>query len=128
MSPASGDQGHQVNLLFDHSTRDIEIHSPYTHDSLVLNLKRHAPVRVRVPSWLSRADIEVHGARALPQLVNGYLYIEEPSVGTITVRFPLTPRSIERRYRGKPLRVRLAGDEVRQMDSFAGATFFDPIA
>ena len=121
-------QGHQVNLLFDHNTENIEVRSPYTNDALVLTLKRVAPVRIRVPSWLSRADIEVAGGRALPQLVNGYLYIEKPLTRTITVRFPLTTRTLERTYRGKAVRVRLVGDEVLQMDNFGcEATFFDPI-
>jgi DUF1680 family protein len=123
-------QGHQVNMLFDHSTENIEVRSPYTHDSLGLTLKRRAPVRVRIPSWLSRSQIEVVGARALPQLVKGYLQIEESASATITVRFPITERNLERRYRDKSIRVRLAGDQVSQMDSFPGAdaTFFDPIA
>lgn len=121
-------RGHEVNLLFDHSTENIEVRSPYTHDALVLILKRRAPVRVRVPSWLCRSEIEVTGGRALPQLVNGYLYIEEPTARTITLRFPLAARNLEMRYRSKVVRVRLAGDQVLQMDNFGTeATFFDPI-
>ena len=122
-------QGHQVNLLFDRSTPEITIRSPYTHDALVLELKQRAPVRVRVPTWLSRRDIEVDGGRALPQLVHGYLYIPEPVSTTLTIRFPLVRRELVRTYRGKPLHVRLAGDKVLQMDNRGmDATFFDPIA
>lgn len=47
----------------------------------------------------------------------------------MTVRFPLTQRTLDLTYRGDPLRVRLRGDEVTQMDNFgADLTFFDSFA
>jgi len=121
--------GIHVNLLFDHETEDVEVESPYTHDSLRVRVKRQAPLFVRVPSWAVVEATDVQGAAGRKRLTNGYLFVAEPPVGEwMTIRFALPKREITLAHRTRDIRVRLRGDEVVAMDNFgAELTFFDPL-
>lgn len=120
--------GHWVNLLFDVETDRIRVQSPYTHPELKVELRKPAPLRVRIPDWVNADDIRVDGAEALPTLQNGYLVLANPPVGTpITIRFGLTEQVVVLKHRTRKIRTRFRGDQVIGMDNFGSElTYFDP--
>ena len=77
------------------------------------------------------SKIKVTGAKALPRLVNGCLFIAEPPPcggGAFTLEFPLAQEEIILRYKTRQIRALLVGDQVRQMENFGqNLTFFDPL-
>lgn len=122
--------GHHVNLLFDHKTPNINIQSPYTHDSLKITLYKAGPLFVRIPSWVDHKQIKIDGSPILPVWNGNILHFQKiPEGFTIDVQFPIPERTIimadNHIY---PIRVKLKGDIVFAMDNFgAEFTYFDPI-
>ena len=121
--------GHHVNLLFDHETSDIAVESPYTHPALRVQVKRPAPLYVRIPPWVDRDALQVEGVAGQVLHTGGYAFIAEPPVNRwINLRFPLAELDIALRHRTRTIRARMRGDVVDAMENFdADLTFFDPL-
>lgn len=121
--------GTWVNLLFDHESSAIRVHSPYTHDCLRVEPGQSGPLFVRMPPWLDRNEVNVEGSEVRPIWTNGYLFFSEVPAGqAIQLRFSLkeTQISLSKRLHIHPIRVKMRGDAVVAMDSFdADLTFFD---
>ena len=122
--------GHHVNLLFDHETDAIKIHSPYTHDALSIQVKKPAPLFVRIPPWTDRDQLRVERVSSDWRWLEGHLFFSEPpSDGPLQIHFPLPEQMITlSRHHIQPIRVKVRGDAVVGMDN-AGAdfTYFDPL-
>ena len=69
----SGAIGTWINLLFDHETSAVRVHSPYTHDCLSIELRQSGPLFVRIPPWLNRDEVTIKGNAGQPVWTNGYL-------------------------------------------------------
>lgn len=120
---------HRVNLLFDHETEAIKVQASATHGSLRIQVKHAAPLMIRVPAWVEKKDVTVAGAVALPQTVNGYVYIAEPPRAAFMVTFPLAERDLLLHYKTRQIRARMRGDRVKGMENFGtDLTYFDPLA
>ena len=123
--------GHRLNLLFDHQDECIVVRSPYTHDTLEVELASAGSLSVRLPSWVEADELRIEGIDAAPQPSNGYLFFARPPVGVpIRISFPLAPQelTLSESIHVRPIRVRLRGDTVEAMDDFGcDLTFFDPI-
>ena len=119
--------GHWVTLLFDHETPAVAVESPYTHPCLRIKVKQPAPLFVRIPSWVDRAKVKLHGTTQEPHYTNGYLFLTCPPTGQwISFDFPLARRELVLHHQTRDVRVHLRGDEVVAMDNFsADLTFFD---
>jgi hypothetical protein len=126
----SDETGHWVNLHFDHDGPAVSVVSPYTGDGLVVTLKRPGPLWLRLPRWVAPAEWTLDGTTETPRLVNGYLFLAQPPVGTpLRLRFPLTETTLtlSTRVHPRPIRLRLCGDRPMAMDNFgADLTFFEP--
>jgi len=132
-----GVAGISVNLLFDIDTDAVSVQSPYTHNCLRLVPKTSGPLAVRLPPWMDRDQLVVHGVQSLPVQTStmspshGFLFF--PTVladQPIEVHFPLPESEIElaRNMHTQAIRVRFHGDSVEAMDNFgADLTFFDPL-
>lgn len=122
-----GQDGHHVDLLFDHETDAIKVESNYTHEAISVTLKKPGPLWVRVPSWVRREDIAIEGVSGTPRFVGAYLFVAEQPVGVpMRLRYDLIVRKIVLKHRTRDIRVRLRGDAVEAMDNFgADLTFFD---
>ena len=120
--------GHWVNLLFDHETESVRVESPYTHDVLRVTVKQPRPLFLRLPPWVDHERLRVGTADEPRRLTNNYLFFARPPIGEpIPIEFPLLPQQLVLKHRRHPIRVRLVGDEVVQMDNFGQSlTFFDP--
>lgn len=128
----SDETGHWVNLHFDHDGRALSVVSPNTGDGLVVTLKQPGPLWVRLPSWVAPDAWTLDGTTETPRLVNGYIFLAQPPVGTpLRLRFPLkeTTLTLSSRVHPRPIRLRLSGDSPVAMDNFgADLTFFEPFA
>jgi hypothetical protein len=120
--------GHWVNLLFDHTTADIEVQSPYTHDYLRIRLRRPGALHVRVPAWVEADEVRNAGTDAGSHLQDGYLVVDSPPVGEwIGFAFELPIVEQELSWRHVRIRARFRGDEAVAMDNFGTElTFFEP--
>jgi hypothetical protein len=121
--------GHWINLLFDHETAFVKIESPYTHPALRIQVKKPAPLFVRIPPWVDRSTLKLSPAETTPRYTNGYLFIAEPPVNRpLKIEFPLVQQEITLKHQVRAIRTRLRGDAVEAMDNFgADLTFFDPL-
>ena len=121
--------GHHVNLLFDHETDAISVHSPYTHPVLQVQLKRPGSLFVRIPPWLVPEAVVVRGLDSRPRRSGDNLFIARPPVGRpLAIEFALPSREITLAHRTRQIRVRLRGDEVVAMDNYgADLTYFESI-
>ncbi len=122
--------GHWVNLLFDHETSAIQVKSPYTHSSLMIELRETGSLFVRIPAWIDSREVDITGNSRLPLWTNGYLFFSNVHAGEVVrIHFPLKQMQITLR-KGKhihPIRVKMQGDAVKAMDNLgANLTFFDP--
>lgn len=118
---------HHINLLFEHETEAIKVQT-YDSGALQIQVKRTAPIMVRVPSGLQPSDIKVIGAAALPCLINGYLYIAEPPKSPFTVALPLLRQEIALHYKTRRIQAGLLGAHVQKMENFGeDLTYFDPL-
>ena len=126
----SGAVGIWVNLLFDHETSAIRVHSPYTGECLRIEPKKSGPLFVRIPPWLNRGKVDVENSEIPPIWINGYLFFREVSAGKVLkLRFPIEEEHItlSNRLHIHPIRVKMRGDTVVAMDNFdADLTFFAP--
>ena len=123
-----GDDGHRVNMLFDHETSDIAIESPYTQSGLSIRVKRAGPLWVRMPDWVSD-NVKVTGIDEQPVRTAGHLLISRPKVNIqIFIDFMLAESTVTLRHRTRSFDVRLRGDAVVAMENFgADLTFFPAI-
>ena len=123
------EQGHRVNLLFDHETPDIKVESAYTHGALRITLKRPGSLSVRMPPWVDAEAMRVSGTSEEPRTANGYLVLSQPSVGRpVSLEYPMAEEEIVLKHDTRHIRTRLRGDEVVAMESFGtDLTYFDPI-
>lgn len=121
--------GHWVNLLFDHQTSAIEIHSPYTHPRLAIRLKKPGPLHLRIPPWTDPDRIVIDGPAGTPRFNNGYLFLATPAVNRwLSFEFALPMRDETLTWRDQVTRARLRGDEIVAMENFdQDLTFFDPL-
>ena len=121
--------GHRVNLLFDHETDGVKVQSPYTHDVLSVEVKKPAPLFVRIPSWAPPGQVHIAGAGERYEVQGGWLFIAEPPVGKpVTIEFPITPGELILAHRTRRIRVRVAGDSIKAMENFgAPLAYFDPV-
>ena len=123
--------GHRINLLFDHQTAAMRLNSPYTHDSLRLELTKPGPLFVRIPPWVKGSELRIEGSDETPVFADGYLLLARPPVGTsIAIQFPLAEQemTLSDRHHLQPIRVRTRGDSIVAMENFgAELTFFEPI-
>jgi hypothetical protein len=121
--------GHHVNLLFDHETDTISVKSPYPHGVARIEVRKAAPLALRLPSWVTQQDIAIEGAESKPKFETNSLVISEPRVGKpIVVRMPLRTSEIELNHRAHRIRVRLRGDSVVAMENFGmPLTWFDAL-
>lgn len=120
-------RGHFVNLLFDHETEAVRVQSPYPGGTLRIHVKRPAPLWVRLPPWATGAGGPLSDRRALPRLVNGYVFFASPPK-RLTLNLPLRSEELVLRCKARQIRARLEGDQVRQMENFGtDLTFFDPL-
>ena len=122
--------GTWVNLLFDHQTPRVRVHSPYTGRRLIVEPLRAGPLLVRLPPWVAPGEMQIEGVSEAPLWTKGYLFFARPPVRrTIQIDFPLKTQELvlSGRVHLHPIRVRLRGDAVEAMDNFgADLTFFDP--
>lgn len=121
--------GHWVNLLFDHETAALEIHSPYTHPQLAIRLKKPGPLHLRVPPWIAPEHIAIDGPAGAPLFAAGYLCFATPAVNRwLRFDFALPVRDETLTWRDQATRVRCRGDEIIAMENFnQDLTFFDPL-
>lgn len=120
---------HRINLLFDHESDDLTVRSPYPGGTMHIQVKRPAPVLIRIPSWVPVSSVKLTGATALPRLCNGYLYVAAPPKTAFTLSFPLPRQELLLRYRTRRIRCLLEGDQVLQMENFGtDRTYFDALA
>ena len=124
----TGDDGHRVNLWFDHETDDVTVASPYSTDSLSVRVKTPAPLWVRMPDWAA-AGVTIQGADEPPLRLPGYLLFAQPPLDRpIVFDVPLTPTTITLRHRTRSIDVHLEGDAVVAMEDVgADLTFFTPL-
>jgi len=121
------DSGHHVSLLFDHEDDNVAVKSPYPHGQLEVQVKKPAPLHVRIPTWVNRKQLRIDGIESEVRWSNGYLFIAEPPVNRpVVINYELATEEIVLNHRTRDIRVRLRGDEVAAMDNFgADVTFFD---
>jgi len=122
--------GLHVNMLFDHEGPDARVGSPYGGEALRIEVKRAAPLWVRIPSWADREALRVEPADLGHHWSGAHLFFPGvPAGATVRIRFPMTERRIVlTRHHVRPIRVDLRGDEVKAMDCFdADWTFFPAI-
>jgi len=121
--------GHWVNMLFDHDTLHLEIHSPYTHPQLAIRVKRPGPLHLRLPPWVNPTALNITGPVGKPHFSNGYLIIAAPAINRwLTFDIPLPVHELTLTWRDKKTHARLRGDEVIAMENFGtDLTFFDPM-
>ncbi len=121
--------GHWVNLLFDHETPHVEVHSAYTHPGLSVRVKKPGPLFVRIPSWVDLQAMTVSGTSDTPRCSNGYLLFAQPPVNrAITLRYEMRTEQIVLHHRTRDICVRLRGDEVEAMENHgADLTFFESL-
>jgi hypothetical protein len=124
----TGDDGHRVNLWFDHETSDVAVASPYTNDKLSVRVKTPAPLWVRMPDWVA-ASVTVRGADEKPLRLPGYLLFARPPLDRpLVFEVPLTESTLRLRHRTRTIDVRLNGDAVVAMEDVgASLTFFPPL-
>ena len=83
-SAAHGDDGHRVNLCFDHENSEVAVTSPYTGGQLSVRVKKPAPLWVRMPEWVTES-VSVTGAEEPPLCLPGYLFFARPPIGRALV-------------------------------------------
>ncbi len=123
------DSGHRVNLLFERETDAISVKSADPHGALRIDVRKAAPLKVRLPDWVSRQNIKVEGAAFEPSFDTNSLLIAKPLVGKpIVIQMPLRSSEIELNHQSHRIRVRLWGDSVVAMENFGmPLTWFDPL-
>lgn len=126
----TGTTGTRVNLYFDFEDNIVKIQSPYTHDCLQIEMKQTGPLFVRVPCWINPDEIKTEGTANPPVWTNNYLFFNTVRAGQILrIRFPLKESQVtlSEELHIHPIRVKLRGDMVVEMDSFgADLTYFEP--
>jgi hypothetical protein len=121
----TNERGHFINLLFSRQNEDFDVVSSYEYSQLLLRIdvKKPAPLWVRMPPWAEREKVKIRGASALPGVFNGYLCIPQPKM--VCIAFPLARREMELAHRNGKIRALLYGDEIAAMENFgANWTFF----
>jgi hypothetical protein len=121
--------GHAVNLFFDYDSPALHVDSPYTHPALSITLRQPGPLRVRLPPWLSPAEVVVEGVPVPPRHLAGGLFWAEPPVGSaIRLCFPLkeSTLTLSAPHHSRPIRLRLRGDSPLAMDNLGtDLTYFE---
>jgi hypothetical protein len=123
------DPGHRVNLLFDRETNAISVKSAYPDGTLRIEVRKSAPLVVRLPHWVSQRDVMIEGAEFEKRSETNFLRVAKPAVGKpITIRMPLRDSEIDLNHHTHRIRVRLRGDSVIAMENFGmPLTYFDPL-
>lgn len=116
---------HRVNMLFDCQTENLLVESPYTHDALLVTVKRPGPLFVRIPSWVDRSELRISGASWC--MSGNWAVIPQPVIeAPVRIEFPLTVRNITLHHSTHTLRARLMGDIVQAMENEGmGLNFFE---
>lgn len=127
----SDEAGHWVNLLFDHETFAVQVKSRYTHPALSVTVKQPGPLFVRIPPWVDRRAMKVHGVDGVTRFTNGYLFVPQPPINRpVTIEYPLVEQdlTLNHQHTRRKIKTRLRGDEMVAMENFgADLTFFDPL-
>ena len=122
-------EGFKVCMLFDHTSKNLEVKSPYGSGYLTVRPRRPGRLLVRVPDWAATGDPLIEGTEAVEyRSSHGYIILPRPPANReIRIRYTLPLQDIILRHRTRSIRVRLRGDEVAAMDNFgADLTFFEP--
>jgi hypothetical protein len=113
------DTGHRVNLLFDRETDAISVKSVYPSGALRVEVRKAAPLLVRLPNWVSQHEVTVEGAGSELKFGTKSLLIPRPAIGKpIVIRIPLPTSEITLNHHSHPIRVRMRGDSVVAMENF----------
>ena len=122
--------GHRVNLLFDHETESVRVESPYTHDSLLIELKKPGTLFVRIPPWVERDSMKIIGHDSSRQINEGLFFRQVEAGQSIRVQFSLQKSELvlSGALHIHPIRVNMRGDAVAAMENFgADFTYFDQL-
>jgi hypothetical protein len=119
----------RVNLLFDYETDAVRINGRDAQGCLRVLGKRPGRVLVRIPPWVSAAELAIEGVSGPAEIEDGYVVIdEERAKRGATVAMPPHEGEIALAHRTRTIRARLAGDTVVAMENFgSNLTFFDPL-
>jgi len=123
------DTGHRVNLMFDRETDAISVKSAYPHGTLGLEVRKPAPLVLRLPGWVAQQDVALDGVGSKPTFDTHSLIVAKPPVGKpILVRMPMRTSEIDLNHHAHRIKVRLKGDSVVAMENFGmPLTWFDPL-
>jgi hypothetical protein len=123
------DSGHRVNLLFDRETDALSIKSAYPDGMLRIEVRKSAPLVVRLPNWVLQRDVMVEGAEFETRSETKFLRVAKPVVAKpIMIRMPLRVSEIDLNHHAHRIKVRLKGDSIVAMENFGmPLTYFDQL-
>jgi hypothetical protein len=119
---------HHVNLLFARESDAISIKSVYPLGALKVEVRKEAPLMVRLPRLVSRDGVALEGIESTPRFEGNSIAIDKTVVGK-PIRIPMPPRvsEIELDHHSHRIKVRMRRDSVVAVENFGmPLTFFDP--